>query len=98
MGYTKTMEDNVLNFEEAFKRLEEILQLMNGSELSLDNSLKYYEEADRLIAQCQKHLKGAEKKVEVLIKKRNQGLELDTHGHPIAETFSSQNPEEGALN
>lgn len=57
-----------LSFEEAFKRLEVILEEMNAS--SLEQAIQLYEEADRLIVFCQKKLKNAEQKIEFLNKKR----------------------------
>lgn len=83
-------EEKEINFEYAYSRLEEILQKMNSSELSLDKSLAYYEEADRLIQRCQSLLKNAEKKVETLIKNRNQELQLDLSGNPSLQSFETQ--------
>jgi len=65
------------SFEKAFDRLEEILQQMNEGKVSLDSSLKLFEEADGLITQCNKKLTNAEQKIETLIKNRNSQLELD---------------------
>ncbi len=45
-----------LTFEEAYKRLEEILEKMNSGKASLDSSLSLYEEADKLITTCQSKL------------------------------------------
>lgn len=59
------------NFETSFKRLEEILEKMNGGNVSLDDSLKLYEEADQLITTCSKKLESAESKIEMLMKKRS---------------------------
>lgn len=64
--------DNALSFEQAYKRLEEILDLLNNSQISLEDSLKVYEEADKLIQLCCEKLNHAEQKVQVLVKNRNQ--------------------------
>ena len=64
--------DNALSFEQAYKRLEEILDLLNNSQISLEDSLKVYEEADKLIQQCSEKLNHAEQKVQVLVKNRQQ--------------------------
>ena len=58
-----------MNFEQAYARLEEILEKMNSGKVSLDDSLKLYEEADQLIVSCNKKLTEAEQKIEVLLKK-----------------------------
>lgn len=63
-----------MTFEKSFARLEEILEKMN-SDVALDESLKLYEEADKLIAQCNKRLVEAETKIEMLIKNREGELE-----------------------
>lgn len=77
-----------MNFEKSFARLEEILQKMNEGEVSLDDSLKLYEEADKLIAGCNKKLAQAEQKIEMLIKKREGELELDEDQSPMTEEFA----------
>lgn len=59
-----------ISFEKAFERLEEILQKMNEGKVSLDSSLKLFEEADDLITKCSQKLTKAEQKIETLIKNR----------------------------
>ena len=76
-----------MKFEEAYSRLEEILEKMNSGKASLDDSLKLYEEADKLIVTCQKNLSEAEKKIEVMIKNRNGEPVLDETGIPKTELF-----------
>ncbi len=76
------------NFEESFARLEKILEKMNSESVSLDESLKLYEEADELIQFCGKRLQGAERKIETLIKKRNGELEIGSDQLPSTEDFS----------
>jgi exodeoxyribonuclease VII small subunit len=56
------------NFENALKRLEEIIQRLESGELSLDESLKLFEEGIELSRLCTKKLSEAESKVEKLIK------------------------------
>ncbi len=90
------MTEKSVNFEKAFKRLEEILESMNSGSFGLDDSLKLYEEADSLILACNKQLSSAEKKIEVLIKNRKKELSLDESGTPIAESFTSLKNLEGS--
>lgn len=59
---------NEPKFEEALKRLEKIVAEMEGGELSLDESLKKYEEGVKLSRLCMKKLEEAEKKIEILQK------------------------------
>ncbi len=78
-----------MKFEEAYKRLEEILQAMNSGKVELDESLKLYEEADKLIVTCQKKLVEAEKKIEVLVKNRSGEVAADEAGAPMKELFTT---------
>ena len=62
-------------FETAFKRLEEILQHLNSTQVALEEALTLYQEADSLIQTCGKKLKNAEQKIDLLIKKRENNTE-----------------------
>lgn len=73
------------SFEIAFNRLEAILEKMNTGSISLDESLKLYEEADRLIAICSKRLNEAERRIETLVKNRNGELTMGSDGLPAVE-------------
>lgn len=64
-----------LSYEKSFTRLEEILEKMNSGKLSLEESLKLYEEANTLITTCTTNLKKAEEKIEILIQKRSGSIE-----------------------
>ncbi len=75
-------------FEKSFKRLEEILEQMNKGSLSLDESLKLYEEADKLIGNCATRLNDAEEKIETLIKKRSGEIELNENQEPQTEPLA----------
>lgn len=55
-------------FEEAMERLEEIVQSLEGSDLSLEDALKIFEEGVKLISFCSKKLEEAEQKVTMLVK------------------------------
>ncbi len=57
-----------VNFENALKRLEQIVQKLESGDLSLDESLKLFEEGVELSRLCTKKLSEAEAKVEKLIK------------------------------
>ncbi len=66
-----------LSFEEALKRLEKIAQDLENDDVSLDISLKHYEEGMKLIGVCNKKLEEAKKKVEVLVKKEGKKFQLE---------------------
>ncbi len=76
-----------LSFESAYARLEEILEKMNSGKVPLEESLKLYEEADRLITWCNKGLLEAEKRIEILTKNREGELQLNEQGRPQVQEF-----------
>ncbi len=75
------------SFEQAFKRLEVILEKMNSAAIPLDESLALYEEADRLVSLCSKQLQSAEKKVQILMKNRQNDLLLDENERPQMQPY-----------
>jgi exodeoxyribonuclease VII small subunit len=85
------MTETELNFEDSFKRLEEILEKLNSSKISLDESLKLFEEANHLITKCNKRLLSAEQKIEILIKNRSGAIETDSKGDPLKAPFEGEN-------
>lgn len=58
-----------MKFEEALKKLEKIVQELELGKLTLDDSLKKYEEGVKLSRFCHKTLQFAQKKIQVLTKK-----------------------------
>jgi exodeoxyribonuclease VII small subunit len=59
-----------LSFEEALRRLEEILRKLDQRDLTLDQALSLYEEGIRLVNLCESRLKDARLKVEVILKEK----------------------------
>lgn len=57
-----------LKFEEALKKLEAIVNGLEQGKVSLEDSLKKYEEGIRLAKFCTEKLQEAEKKIEILTK------------------------------
>lgn len=68
-------ENKPFSFEEAYKRLEKILDALSSGETPLEKSLELYEEANSLISLCSNKLTQAEQKIEKLIKSREGTLE-----------------------
>ena len=62
-----------LPFETALEKLQATVKRMEGGELSLEQSLKHFEEGVMLTRVCQEQLSAAEKRVEVLIKSNSDG-------------------------
>ncbi len=59
--------ENELTFEQAMERLEEIVRLMESGTLSLDETVRYYEEGMRLLRFCQQKLAAAEQRVKMVV-------------------------------
>jgi exodeoxyribonuclease VII small subunit len=61
----------VVKFEKALSRLEAIVSELEGGELSLDESLRIFEEGVKLSKTCLKMLDDAERKVEILVQDKD---------------------------
>ena len=68
-------------FEESLAKLEGLVVKMEAGELSLEDSLKTFEEGVKLTRECQQALVQAEQKVKVLIESQEgiaeQAFDLD---------------------
>ncbi|MFH1093939.1 MAG: exodeoxyribonuclease VII small subunit [Candidatus Omnitrophota bacterium] len=67
-----------LSFEQALKKLEKIAEELEGEDVTLEVSLKHYEEGMKLIGICSKKLQEAKKKVEILVKKDGKKFQLNS--------------------
>jgi exodeoxyribonuclease VII small subunit len=56
------------NFEESMKRLEEIVRDLEGGDLTLEESLRVFEEGMVLVKFCSEKLEEVEQKVTRLVK------------------------------
>jgi exodeoxyribonuclease VII small subunit len=63
-----------LAFEDALKRLEEIVRQLESGEAKLDNAIKLYEEGTQLRQQCTARLDAAQARIEA--------IRLDSDGRP----------------
>lgn len=61
-------KQKTLDFEASLEQLEELIEQLESGELSLEESLKTFEQGIKLTRQCQQALKAAEQKVAVLMK------------------------------
>lgn len=62
------MSDKELTYEDAVKRLEEVVAALENKETPLDESVKLFVEGTKLAAFCNDKLKNAKQKVTVLSK------------------------------
>lgn len=69
-----------LSFEDALKRLEEIVRALEDGRLGLAESLEQYEEGVKLLRQSYDLLQRAERQIEIL-------SGVDAEGNPITRPF-----------
>ena len=88
MPVKKTPAENPpLEFEAAMKRLETIVEELEGGELSLEDSIARYEEGVRLSRGLTSKLDEAEKRIERLVE--NEG---DEAPHTAPVEFDAEDP------
>ncbi|HTQ99277.1 MAG TPA: exodeoxyribonuclease VII small subunit [Candidatus Acidoferrum sp.] len=62
-----TRKNPKFNFEEALANLESLVEAMEAGDLSLEESLKAFEQGIKLTRECQQMLDQAEQKVQLLL-------------------------------
>ena len=73
-------KDKQIQFEEAFKRLEDIVTKMESGDLSLEESMTLFEEGIKLTETCKLRLEAAEQKIQLLTKDSDGNLSLEDIG------------------
>ncbi len=66
-----------ISFEDAMKRIEEIVADLERGELPLEESLNRFEEAIRLARTCQKKLETARERISKLVKADDDSFTLE---------------------
>jgi exodeoxyribonuclease VII small subunit len=61
-------------FEESLKKLENIVDQLEKGDLTLEESLKLFEQGVKLSSSCKQELDTAEGKVQILVKQRDGSL------------------------
>ncbi len=64
-------------FEESLEKLEQLVERMEEGDLSLEDSLKTFEEGIKLTRECQQALAKAEQKVKMLIEESGEVTAVD---------------------
>jgi len=73
-------------FELQLGELEKIVGKLEDGDLSLEESLKLFEDGVRLSRECQERLSQAERRIEILLK--------DEQGNPLLQEINSENIDE----
>jgi exodeoxyribonuclease VII small subunit len=69
------------NFEQAMKRLEEIVGEMESGDLILEDLIVRYEEGMKLVKLCQERLASAEERIEIITR--------NSAGKPVVKEFEA---------
>lgn len=80
-------------FEDALNKLEKIVSQLEEGDISLEESLKLFEEGIRLSRICNQKLDEVEKRVEILIK----GKDGTTKAKPFAPSMNSGQAPQSSL-
>ena len=75
------MVKKTVPFEESLAELEQLVERMEQGNLGLEESLKLFERGVQLTQSCQKALKEAEQRVQVLLEK---------NGEPTLQPFNDE--------
>ncbi|WP_045226362.1 exodeoxyribonuclease VII small subunit [Methyloterricola oryzae] len=75
------MVKKAFQFEDSLAELEQLVERMEQGNLPLEESLKLFERGVHLARGCQKALKEAEQKVQIL---------LEENGEPILKAFNDE--------
>lgn len=70
-------------FESSLGELEKIVRKLEDGDLSLEESLRLFEDGVRLSRECQERLNQAERRIEILLK--------DEKGNPILQEVNADN-------
>jgi exodeoxyribonuclease VII small subunit len=61
-----------VDFESALAQLETLVEKLEAGDISLEESLRAFEEGVQLTRSCQRQLAAAEQRVQVLVKQQNE--------------------------
>ncbi len=70
------MTDKKKSFESSLNDLEKIVRKLEDGDLSLEESLKLFEDGVKLSRECRERLANAERRIEVLLKDSNGEITL----------------------
>jgi exodeoxyribonuclease VII small subunit len=76
------MAEKKQTFETSLQELEKIVRKLEDGDLSLEESLKLFEDGVKLSRECQERLNQAERRIEVLLK--------DENGNPVLDVVNAE--------
>lgn len=85
------------SFEKSLEKLEEIVSKLEDGDLSLDESLKLFEEGVKLSRECQEKLASAERKIQKLTDDGDGSFELSDISPDSASDDSTEIGRGGSL-
>jgi len=71
------MAEKKQTFENSLKELERIVRRLEEGELTLEDSLRLFEDGVKLSRECQERLNQAERRIEILLKDENGDPNLE---------------------
>jgi len=74
---TATSKTKEIDFEKALSELETLVTKMESGDLSLEESLKAFEDGVKLTRDCQSRLASAEQRVKVLMEQQGELITAD---------------------
>jgi exodeoxyribonuclease VII small subunit len=83
-----------VGFEQAMKRLEEIVEQMESGDLPFEDLIVRYEEGMKLVKVCQERLASAEEKIEI-ITRNSAGKPVVKEFEPAVATAAAPTEREG---
>lgn len=86
MAKTKPAANSQFDFESALAELNQIVELMERGDLTLEDSLQKFERGVTLARACQTTLKAAEQKVQILTEQNGQAT-LSTFQHDVDSEY-----------
>lgn len=94
-------------FEDSLSALERIVQQLESGELPLDRALELFEQGLSMAKRCQDQLANVERRVEVLMRERNEirivpfeaspGPEKQNRGQPDVQASTAKLPDDDDL-
>lgn len=63
---------SAIDFEQSLQTLEQLVESMEGGDMTLEKSLEAFEQGIKLTKECQQALREAEQKVEILLNQNGE--------------------------